>query len=304
MTRLARAFLIVLGALGGACATTPEAPPPTTSRAVPIVFLEAQPHRPFVELRVGESVGWFLLDTGAAGNVMSDWFFQAAFPGRKLEGGRGFAVDFAGVPIPTTVVRDVEVTWADGLRQALTMSVGPFSRVGDADGLAGVISPQRLLGRGEGLELDFLGKTLRWWAHPRRHGAFYSVEDFTLLRCTASTDGAPIFSWATAVDGEPVWAMMDTGSPVTAVSSAHASGQHLLPRSVPLESGRGASNAPLLARAAPAEVVFAGIPWRGHVAVMKLPLVECNTAALIGMNILKRCSVLLTPEWGSVACAP
>lgn len=304
MRRRLPVHVLLVGAGVLACATTPAAPPPKAIRQVPIVFLEGQPHRPFVELRIGESVGWFLLDTGAAGNVMSDWFFQAAFPGRKLEGGQGFAVDFAGVPIPTTVVRGMEVTWADGHAQTVTMSVGPFSQVGDPDGLAGVLSPQRLLGQGEALELDFFGRALRWWDHPRPHGAFYSVEDFTLLRCTASTDGAPIFSWATAVDGEPVWAMMDSGSPVTAVSNAHAAGQKLLPRSAPLPSGRGASNAPLEARAAAAEVQFAGIPWQGRVAVMKLPLLECNTAALIGMNILRRCSVLLTPAWGSVACAP
>lgn len=294
--------LLSLTALG--CATTPEPPPARTARTVPIVFLEGQPRRPFVELRVGASVGWFLLDTGAAGNVMSDWFYEAAFPGRALVGGKGFAVDFAGVPIPTTVVRGVDVTWADGHSDAVTMSVGPFSKVGDADGLAGVLSPQRLLAEGQGLELDFFGRALRWWDHPRAHGALYSVSDRTLLRCAASTDGAPIFSWATAIDGEPVWAMMDSGSPVTAVSSAHEVGQRLWPRSKPVGSGRGASNAPLEARAAPAEVVFAGIPWRGGVAVMKLPLVECNTAALIGMNILQRCSVLLTPGWGSVSCAP
>jgi len=299
-----RAVPLLLALLLAACATTPDAPSARVTRTVPIVFLEGQPQRPFVELRVGESVGWFLLDTGAAGNVMSDWFFQSAFPGRRLEGGRGVAVDFAGVPIPTTIVRGVDVTWADGRSSRVTMAVGPFSRVGDADGLAGVLSPQRLLESGGGVELDFLGRALRWWDHPRAHGSYYSVDQRTLLRCAASTDGAPIFSWATAVDGEPVWAMMDSGSPVTAVSSEHPTGQRLLPRSRPIESGRGASNAPLVARAAPAEVHFAGMPWVGSVAVLKLPLVECNTAALIGMNILKRCSVLLTPGWGSVACVP
>lgn len=296
------ALLLCLAALG--CATTPEPAPPRTTRAVPIVFLEGQPRRPFVELRVGESVGWFLLDTGAAGHVVSDWFFQAAFPGRAPTGGRGFAVDFAGVPIPTTVVRGVDVTWADGVRASLTVSVGPFSRVGEADGLAGVLSPQRLLAAGEGVELDFRGGALRWWANPPRHGAYYSVEERTLLRCAASSDGAPVFSWATAVDGEALWAMMDSGSPVTAVSVQHPAGQRLLPRSRPIASGRGASNAPLEARAAPAEIQFAGLPWRGEVAVMKLPLAQCNTAGLIGMNILRRCSVLLTPGWGSVACVP
>jgi hypothetical protein len=93
-------------------------------------------------------------------------------------------VDFAGVPIPTTVVRGVEVTWADGRSDTVTMSVGPFSKVGDADGLAGVLSPQRLLGDGKGLELDFFGRALRWWDHPRAHGAVYSLSDRTLQRCS------------------------------------------------------------------------------------------------------------------------
>lgn len=296
------ATLSVLVTFG--CATTPEPPPARTTRSVPIVFLEGQPHRPFVELRVGASVGWFLLDTGAAGHVMSDWFYDAAFPGRAPEGGRGYAVDFAGVPIPTTVVRGLEVTWADGHRDRVKMSVGPFSKVGDADGLAGILSPQRLLEDAEGLELDFAGRALRWWEHPRVHGAVYSLRERTLLRCAGSTDGAPIFSWATAIDGEPVWAMMDSGSPVTAVSVAHAAGQRLWPQARAIRAGRGASNAPVEARAALAGVLFGGVPWRVDVAVMKLPLAECNTAALIGMNILKRCSVLLTPGWGSVACAP
>lgn len=296
------ATVLLLSALG--CATTPEPPPARTTRTVPIVFLEGQPHRPFVELRVGASVGWFLLDTGAAGNVMSDWFYDAAFPGRAPEGGKGFAVDFAGVPIPTTVVRGLEVTWADGHVDRVTMSVGPFSKVGDADGLAGVVSPQRLLADAQGIELDFAGRALRWWEHPRVRGAVYSLSERTLLRCAASTDGAPIFSWATAIDGEPVWAMMDSGSPVSAVSVAHAVGQRLWPQGRTIHAGRGASNAPVEARAAPARILFGGVPWRGDVAVMKLPLVECNTAALIGMNILQRCSVLLTPGWGSVACAP
>lgn len=273
-------------------------------RVVPIVFLENQPLRPMVELKIGQSVGWFLVDTGAGAHVMSDWFFHAAFPGRELAGGRGMAVDFGGVPIPVTVVRDVAVTWKDGKTTSMDVSVGPFSHVGEADGKAGVVSPQQLLAMGYAVELDFLQGELRWWLQAPRKGTFYSLDERTMQACAAGSPGVVIFEWAAAVEGETLWAMLDSGSPVSAVSSSAPVASRLRERSIPIEAGRGASRAPIEARAAPAQMEFGGVAWRGNMALMKLPLESCNTGALVGMNILRRCSVTLAPHWSSVFCLP
>jgi hypothetical protein len=273
-------------------------------REQPIVFLDNQPARPFVELRVGQSVGYFLLDTGAAAHVMSDWFFHAAFPERRISGRTGFAIDFSGVPIPVTVVAKVGTSWADGQERDLEFGVGPFSTAGEADGLAGIISPQALLELGGSLELDFPGRALRWWPAPPERGVTYSLQERTLKACRASTKGAVVYGWAMAVEGRAVWAMMDTGSPLTAVTAESDPGRLLAARSHPVRSGYGVSRAPIETRAAPTQIDFGGVPWNGEVAIMKLPLAECGMSALVGMNLLRRCSVVLSRDRGTVLCSP
>jgi hypothetical protein len=299
-------FRVMLALVVAGCASTPavRAPPSAPSRSVPIVFLDNQPSRPMVELRIGQSVGWFLLDTGAAGHVMSDWFFHAAFPDRPVQGRRAFAVDFGGVPIPTTVMPSLATSWSDGQTAPIDFSVGPFSRPGDADGMAGIISPQALIDSGGTVELDFRGRALRWWSgHPSR-GVAFSIAAGTLQACRAGSKGAVVYAWAAGIEGESVWAMMDTGSPITAIAPDSNAGRRLWQRSRPIAPGRGASLAPIEARAAGATLEFGGVPWIGDVALMKLPLAECGTSALLGMNVLRRCSVVLSRDRGTVLCGP
>lgn len=284
------------------CATVPVSGP-APRHQVPIVFLEGQPNRPFVELRVGHSVGWFLLDTGAAGHVMSDWFYAAAFPGQALHGRRAVAVDFAGVAIPMTLVGAVPTQWADGQQRLLEFSVGPFSLPGDVDGLAGVISPQ-LLAQVGSLELDFRGGALRWWEHRPTRGVSYSLADRTLRACPGGSHGEVIYAWAMGVEGEPMWAMMDTGAPMTAVSPGSDVGRRLTPTSEPMKGGRGASNAPVLGRVTSATMQFGGVAWVGRVALIHLPLEQCGAMALLGMNLLRQCSVVLSGDSGTVLCSP
>ncbi len=271
---------------------------------MPIVFLENQPWRPFVELRIGESVGYFLLDTGAAGHVMSDWFFRSAFPGRPVDGRSASAVDFAGVPIPVTIVGGVEAQWADGDRSPMSFAVGPFSRPADADGLAGILSPQLLFAAAGSVELDFPARVLRFWPDAGGVGHAYSLEERTLRACVASSRGTPVYAWATGLEGEPSWAMMDTGSPITAVSSESPAGKRLLPRSRAIGAGRGASNAPVEARGVIGAMDFGGVVWRVDLAVMRLPFADCGSTALLGMNVLGRCAVTLSRHQGFVRCRP
>jgi len=270
---------------------------------MPIVFLAGQPQRPFVELRVGQSVGWFLLDTGAGAHVMSDWFFRAAYPDRPLQGRRAAAVDFAGVPIPTTRVTELGVRWPDGRAEALDFEVGPFSRPADADGLAGILSPQALLGHWAAVELDFPAAALRLWPEAVPRGLGYSVGEGTFRVCAAGA-GTQVFAWATAADGVPLWAMMDTGSPATAVGVDSPLGQRLWPLARPTAAGRGLSNAPLESRSIPVRVDFGGLPWRVEAVVLRLPLPGCGTSALLGMNLLRHCAVTLARDRGWVRCQP
>jgi hypothetical protein len=271
---------------------------------VPIVVLASQPRRPFVELRVGQSVGYFLLDTGADGHVMSDWFFRAAFPEGAARGRTGQAVDFAGVPIPITVVSGLEVRWADGRPEVLDFAVGPFSRPADADGLAGIVSPQALLSEGGAVELDFPAAAFRRWARAPERGLGYSLQARTLRACPSDNRRPLLYAWAAGVEGEVLWAMMDTGSPVTAVALDASVGRRLWPRARPVQSGRGVSNAPVEARALPARVDFGGVPWEVDLAVMRLPMRDCGTGALLGMNLLARCAVTLARDRGWVRCRP
>jgi hypothetical protein len=297
---------LALALLVSACATVPHAPPvpQAPSRGVAIVFPENQPSRPMVQLRVGQSVGWFLLDTGAAGHVMSDWFFHAAFPERALVGKRTFAIDFGGVPIPTTSVPQLTVTWDDGQVTPLEFAVGPFSKPGDADGMAGIISPQKLFEGGGTVELDFPGRALRWWSAPPTRGVSYAIADGSLQACRAGGRGAVVYAWAAGVEGESVWAMMDTGSPITAIAPDSSPGRRLWPRSRPVSSGRGVSHAPIETRAVGARMDFGAVPWVGDIALMKLPLVDCGISALLGMNVLRRCSIVLSQDRGTVLCSP
>ncbi len=268
---------------------------------MPIVFLPGQPNRPFLELRVGQSVGYFLLDTGAGAHVMSEWFYRAAFPDRPLQGQPAAAVDFAGVPIPATRVRGLEVRWPDGRPEALAFSVGPFSRPADADGLAGILSPQSLLGDREAVELDFPAGAFRLWQRAPAQGLGYSVQEGTLRVCAAG-GGTTVTAWATAAEGTPVWALMDTGAPATAVGLDSPLGQRLWPVARPIQAGRGLSNAPLDTRATPVRVDFGGRAWGVEALVLRLPLASCGTSALLGMNLLRHCAVTLARDRGWARC--
>ena len=270
---------------------------------MPIVFLAGQPQRPFLELRVGQSVGYFLLDTGAGAHVMSDWFFRAAFPDRPVQGRPATAVDFAGVPIPATRVAGLEVRWPDGRPEALDFSVGPFSRPADADGLAGILSPQALLGAHGAVELDFLAGAVRLWPRAPEEGLGYSVQEGTFRVCPAG-GGTEVYAWATAAEGVPLWAMMDTGAPATAVGLDSPLGQRLWPLARPIAAGRGLSNAPLDTRVIPVRVDFGGLPWRVESLVLRLPLAGCGTQALLGMNLLRHCAITLARDRGWARCRP
>jgi hypothetical protein len=181
--------------------------------------------------------------------------------------------------------------------------VGPFSRPDERDALAGILSPQALLEDGS-LELDFPGQALRWWEAPPTRGVSYSLASQTLRACRGGSRGEVIYAWAMGVDGQAMWAMMDTGSPVTAVSPNSPVGAALEPSSRPVHGGRGASNAPVSTRMAMAQLNFGGVPWVGEVALMRLPLEDCGALALLGMNLLRRCSVVLSGDAGTVLCAP
>jgi hypothetical protein len=37
---------------------------------------------------------------------------------------------------------------------------------------------------------------------------------------------------------------------------------------------------------------------------MRLPLEDCGALALLGMNLLRRCSVVLSGDAGTVLCSP
>jgi hypothetical protein len=71
-----------------------------------------------------------------------------------------------------------------------------------------------------------------------------------------------------------------------------------------MSAGRGVSRAPIETRAASSVIDFGGVPWRGEVAIMKLPLADCGTGALVGMNLLRRCSVVVSGARGTVLCSP
>jgi hypothetical protein len=78
-----------------------------------------QPRLPYVQLTVGATAGWFLVDTGASRHVMSAKFFRAAFPGRVTGRTTGVALSWAGRPQPMSEARALPVAWPDGARDAL-----------------------------------------------------------------------------------------------------------------------------------------------------------------------------------------
>lgn len=263
--------------------------------------------------RLGSEAATWALDTGAtlhavtAGRASrSGLIARAAGQAVRVTGQDGEAV-LLGTTDPISVsifdsARAPSPLWA------LPVLPGPAFETLDRAGIAGVLSPQRLVVEGEGVELDL------------RHGALFRLPRGVVARARdeVAQQGARLSSCGTdelgdavlvaaGIDGHPVQLVVDTGTPVTVLYADTAAGitasmratSHFLDASV--------------FRPDDLDVVALVPRVTADVAGLRTPLRilvrpryrrgECLGDGLLGLDVLRGCTLVFGDQGGAMACA-
>lgn len=263
--------------------------------------------------RLGSEPATWALDTGAtlhavtAGRASrSGLVGRAAGQAVRVTGQAGEAVLLATtVPISVSIFDSAR---ASSPSWVLPVLPGPAFETLDSAGIAGLVSPQRLVVDGQGVELDLRHSALfrlprgvvsRAAEEVAQHGA-------RLSSCGTGEFGAAVMV-AAVIDGQPVQLVVDTGTPVTVLYADTAAG---------IAASLGATSHFLDASAlSPDDLdVIALVPRvTADVAGLRTPLKilvrprhrrgECLGDGLLGLDVLKGCTLVFADQGGAMACA-
>lgn len=262
-----------------------------------------------VQGRLGNTPLAWVVDTGSSGHAMTTalaqqrGLFPQAGPLAPLRSG-SLTIDWDGrLTVPVSIaVFDRGPAWTGPIPTRWDDSL-------DEEGIAGILSPQRMASDGA-IELDL------------RHGALFRLgktaastarDEVTQrgARLTSCPDrGGGFVPLATVnVDGREVSFIVDTGSPVTSLFADTAAGVSATMRTtghVRVRDAWGPGTEADLALVPGAKVEVAGSAQSLRVVVMARPEraepFACHPDGLLGMDVLRACTLVLDATGGAVAC--
>ena len=262
-----------------------------------------------VQGRLGDAPLAWIVDTDSSGHALTTaqaqrrGLFPQAGPLAPLHAG-SLTIDWDGrLTVPVSIsVFDRGAPWTGPTPTRWDDSL-------DEEGLAGILSPQRMASDGA-VELDL------------RHGAMFrlgkaaaaSARDELTQRgarlTTCQDRGGGFVPLATVnVDGREVSFIVDTGSPVTSLFADTAAGVSATMRTIGHVLVRGAwgpGTEADLAIVPSAKVEVAGATQSLRVVVMARPEraepFACHPDGLLGMDVLRGCTLVLDATGGAIAC--
>jgi len=302
------AFAMFIGACGSVSGACPSSlgvrVPPNEADAVPIHWLA-----------LGEGVevpvinGWIagkgvrlLLDTGANMSAIergAAWWSGLSVPpaADRVSGGDALGGGFDAL----ITAYELRV----GLHRPFTT---PFAVIEWESllsiGLGGVLSPQLASPAGAAIELDFRTSVVRALDSTQAARVFGPPPGWqTLHPLCAVEGGGTLFSIRVEVQGTSVEMILDSGSTHTSVPLNSPLGASLAARS----TGR-AETSSITGRVQERVVDGVSIALAGHHQLLDLRVVEprpnCLEGAVLGLDVLRNCRVVVTRDRGAIRCGP
>jgi len=269
------------------------------AHAIPIL-LDRRDTGPIINVAIGRTRTWLLLDTGASSHILSDDVWAEAFPGLKPVGARASVMDFSGVVRPAVLVREVPVMFTDGWTQPIEVLVGP--RFSKNQPFAGALNPHRLH-EGGVVVLDFPGRELRWGAPPpAADGEVYDAAAHTMRICQPSVNHGLELVVPVQVAGEWVDLLLDTGAQFTALDEDLPVAQRLLRSARPAGAVGGASGKAMASARVNAPVGFGGVLQLNEVRLIPRRTGPCGEHGVLGMETLRSCRLTFAQGWLMAHC--
>lgn len=272
------------------------APPIIAADVASIVWRPSarDPQYPTLASRIGSTGAYLILDTGANRHAIER---GAAF-WMRLEGSAGVGVaDALGLPVRITPLGDLPIEL--GLRAVPdALDVYAFEEPAFLDaGIAGLISPQRLVDAAHHAELDLVRGTVSVAEGPPRGGE-------TLQPACTAPDGVALFLTTATIDGEQGFFLVDTGSDRTSVLLEGRFADRFDDRRRPGRHVATLGGIAAVDEVADVAVEVAG--WRGAIDVdLATPAPgRCASDGTLGSDVLRHCAIRLSTASGTLDCAP
>ena len=292
-------------------ATAHSYAPTSTPRSLPIFYdhaLAAQGFpSPLIKARIAGHEATFIVDTGAAANVLADWYVEVAgIPSAKAD---STAVGTNGKTAPERLAHRLQGHWSDGqrfdLNEALVLAFPPYFK---SLHLGGLVSPQALAPPGMAAVLDLRVPSLRFEPFARaladlRQATAPTIPIHLTEPCrNAKANKLAEYMAPVGAAGVTDLMMIDTGATRTIFSDkskiAHAigSGREV---STPTEGIGGDVTGERLVRNV--QLLRGGRnvtlnPSIGEVSA------SCNRKGILGMDALRSCLLILGDKKMAFSC--
>jgi hypothetical protein len=270
---------------------------------------------PLVRVLIGGRPTSMLLDTGASAHLLGGWFAR----GQKLPlapSPRDVAVDHDGNPVVLQRTQDTEVViegWPPLPDRDWLVTELPT--VFEERDVAGILSPQLLVGHGLSIVLDLRHGELRREpaGEERRDGDALpggcSLAQAPVRRCTGQgpdNGSGPVYAIEADVEGRASVLVVDTGSTSSDLLSGSDASAALEARVT--DVGRGAFT---LSESAASKTVtgvhlrIGECSWSARMDLVRGTSAEsCAHDGNIGMDLLRRCRLDFDFRGMSVRCEP
>lgn len=300
-----------------ACGPASSLAPPTRPVREAVVRLEApmpsgEPlHNPIVDGTVNGHRVQLLLDTGASLSVIAGWFARKAR--LDVRPAPNTMRDSVGATVQAQLARDVDVDVIGWGRVAehdmLVAELPPFFEQAN---VGVILSPQHLVPADEAVILDL------------RHGrltagpAFEAILRFErdagpwLTRPWVRACGDVIsalpnvkFSVPVTLDGQTAVLDLDTGAEHSSVHSASKAGEALGTHAQASRNAAGIGGATSARVARDTRIAVGEVVAKADVTLTPSgETVTCPSDGLLGMDVLQRCTLVLTRLQAFVRCEP
>ncbi len=255
---------------------------------------------PIVRGSIGGHPTLLLVDTGANVHVVAGWLARKLRFDLKKLGEQG--TDHLGRSITTWQVdfpRLALEQW--GAVGATSMIVIEIPQAFEKLGIGGILSPQKLADEGDAVVLDLYGGEMRaaWWDDAARELSASGTSLVTSeIRACEEPDGngtGLAYVVPSAIDGQKVSLLVDTGAQRSDVLASSPAGQKLAPRSVAdREPMYTASGKVVIRRVHDARIETGGFAVAGDIGVVEGSADRaCPRDGMLGMDVLRACRLLL-----------
>lgn len=262
---------------------------------------------PLVRAKLRGVETWLIVDTGASHNVMAQWLVDEVGISIEHSGQRGEG--HAGEEVQTFVARHPHLSidgWGELPQDEVLVIDMPdvFEKLG----LGGVLSPQGLAPPDHNVVMDLPARELRLvpaeWKMGEARGKHLSIDDDAVCAVEGRTTGA-VYLVNGNIDGAPARFVVDTGAARTDVLSSSLAARALMPRSVRGELSYTAGGKVLSRRVKNTTVSVGDVSRDVDISIMPGRQTDtCTRDGHLGLDLLGRCVLMLSPNGFDARCKP